>query len=271
MKGKSWRILKDLVMIFVASLIYGAGISLFLDPNNLAPGGVSGVAVILNRLSGIDTGTLYLLVNIPIILVGIWKFGLRFMGKTMYAVILTSWATNILTPYGPMTTDPLLAALTGSVLLALGIGMVFKAGATTGGVDIIVKLLRKRYRHLKTGFLFECTDLLIVACSGLVFRNINTILYALIAVLVSGAALDYVLYGGDEAKMIISLQKSRRDWPADHERTGRGDYVFERIRWLDRKRKAGDSLRGTKSAGTTGRRTGENGRSSGIYDCYQCQ
>lgn len=84
MKGKSWRILKDLVMIFVASLIYGAGISLFLDPNNLAPGGVSGVAVILNRLSGIDTGTLYLLVNIPIILVGIWKFGLRFMGKTMY-------------------------------------------------------------------------------------------------------------------------------------------------------------------------------------------
>lgn len=205
MKGKSWRILKDLVMIFVASLIYGAGISLFLDPNNLAPGGVSGVAVILNRLSGIDTGTLYLLINIPIILVGIWKFGLRFMGKTMYAVILTSWATNILTPYGPMTTDPLLAALTGSVLLALGIGMVFKAGATTGGVDIIVKLLRKRYRHLKTGFLFECTDLLIVACSGLVFRNINTILYALIAVLVSGAALDYVLYGGDEAKMIYII------------------------------------------------------------------
>ena len=112
---------------------------------------------------------------------------------------------NILTPYGPMTTDPLLAALTGSVLLALGIGMVFKAGATTGGVDIIVKLLRKRYRHLKTGFLFECTDLLIVACSGLVFRNINTILYALIAVLVSGAALDYVLYGGDEAKMIYII------------------------------------------------------------------
>lgn len=129
MKGKSWRILKDLVMIFVASLIYGAGISLFLDPNNLAPGGVSGVAVILNRLSGIDTGTLYLLVNIPIILVGIWKFGLRFMGKTMYAVILTSWATNILTPYGPMDDrSSFWAALTGSVLLALGIGMVFKAG-----------------------------------------------------------------------------------------------------------------------------------------------
>lgn len=143
MKGKSWRILKDLVMIFVASLIYGAGISLFLDPNNLAPGGVSGVAVILNRLSGIDTGTLYLLVNIPIILVGIWKFGLRFMGKTMYAVILTSWATNILTPYGPMTTDPLLAALTRKRTSGTCIGMVFKAGATTGGVDIIVKLLRK--------------------------------------------------------------------------------------------------------------------------------
>lgn len=136
-------------------------------------------------------------------------------------------------------------------------------------MDIIVKLLRKRYRHLKTGFLFECTDLLIVACSGLVFQNINTILYALIAVLVSGAALDYVLYGGDEAKMnLYHYRKARRDWPADHGRTGRGDYVSERIRWLDRKRKAGDSLRGTKSAGTPGRRTGENRRSSGICDCY---
>lgn len=192
-------------MIAIAAGIYGAGISLFLDPNNLAPGGITGVAVILNRLCGIETGTLYFLVNIPIILVGMWKFGWKFMGKTFYAVLLTSWCTNFLAPYGPATEDPLLAALSGSVLMALGIGLIFKAGATTGGTDIIIKLIQRKFRHLKTGFLFQRTDILIVTISGLVFQNINTALYALIAVLVSGAALDYVLYGGDEAKMIYII------------------------------------------------------------------
>lgn len=205
MQGKIWRLFRNLLLIFAASMLYGAGVSLFLDPNNLAPGGVTGISVILNRLSGIDTGTIYLLINIPIVLLGIWKFGFRFMGKTAYAIVLTSWATNVLSSKGAATDDPLLAALAGSILMALGIGLVFRAGATTGGMDIIIKLLKRRFRHLKTGFLYQCTDILIVGISGLVFQNLNTALYALIAVLVSGAALDYVLYGGDEAKMIYII------------------------------------------------------------------
>ncbi len=205
MQGKIWRLFRNLLLIFAASMLYGAGVSLFLDPNNLAPGGVTGISVILNRLSGIDTGTIYLLINIPIVLLGIWKFGFRFMGKTAYAIVLTSWATNVLSSKGAATDDPLLAALAGSILMALGIGLVFRAGATTGGMDIIIKLLKRRFRHLKTGFLYQCTDILIVGISGLVFHNLNTALYALIAVLVSGAALDYVLYGGDEAKMIYII------------------------------------------------------------------
>ena len=205
MQGKIWRLFRNLLLIFAASMLYGAGVSLFLDPNNLAPGGVTGISVILNRLSGIVTGTIYLLINIPIVLLGIWKFGFRFMGKTAYAIVLTSWATNVLSSKGAATDDPLLAALAGSILMALGIGLVFRAGATTGGMDIIIKLLKRRFRHLKTGFLYQCTDILIVGISGLVFQNLNTALYALIAVLVSGAALDYVLYGGDEAKMIYII------------------------------------------------------------------
>lgn len=203
---KSWmRMVRDFLMIAVAAVIYGAGISLFLDPNNLAPGGVSGIAVIVNRLSGIETGTLYFLLNIPIMILGIWKFGWRFMVKTAYAIVMTSFFTNYLSRYGAMTTDPLLAALAGSVLIAVGIGTVFKAGATTGGTDIIIKVIRQKYKHLKTGFLFQCTDIVIVAISGLVFKDLNIALYALIAVLISGRALDYVLYGGDEAKMIYII------------------------------------------------------------------
>lgn len=194
-----------LILIAVAAAVYAAGISLFLDPNNLAPGGVTGISVILNRLTGIETGTLYFLLNVPIVLLGIWKFGWRFIIKTAYAIVLTSFFTNLMSGYGPLTSDPLLAALAGGVLIAAGIGLIFKAGATTGGTDIIIKIIRQKYRYLKTGFLFQCTDMVIVAISGFIFRDLNIALYALIAVLISGKALDYVLYGGDEAKMIYII------------------------------------------------------------------
>lgn len=206
--NKTWfRTIRELITIFVAAGIYASGISLFLDPNNLAPGGVTGIAVILNRLSHIETGTLYLLLNIPLILLGIWKFGWRFMIRTAYAIILTSFFTNLLSSHGALTSDPLLAALAGGVLIATGIGLIFRAGATTGGMDIIVKIIRQKYRHLKTGFLFQCFDMTIIAVSGFIFKDLNIALYALIAVLISGRTLDYILYGGDEARMIYIVTK----------------------------------------------------------------
>jgi Uncharacterized conserved protein len=205
MKKRGLRIIKHLILIAAASIVYAAGVSLFLDPNNLAPGGVTGVSVILNRLSGIETGTLYFLLNVPIVLLGIWKFGWRFIMKTAYAIFMTSAFTNLLSGYDALTDDPLLAALAGGVLMACGVGMIFKTGATTGGMDIIIKIIRQKYRHLKTGFLFQCTDIIIVGISGLVFRDLNIALYALLAVLICGRTLDYVLYGNDEARMIYII------------------------------------------------------------------
>jgi uncharacterized membrane-anchored protein YitT (DUF2179 family) len=196
---------KNLVKILVAAFLYAAGISLFLDPNNLAPGGITGISVILNRVIGVETGTIYFLANVPIVIFGIWKFGLTFMLKTAYAIAAISWFTNILSGYGALTTEPLLAALAGGVMIALGIGVIFKSGATTGGIDIIVKALRQKFRHLKTGYLFRCFDVAVVAISGFVFRDLDVALYALLAVLVSGKALDYVLYGNDEAKVIYII------------------------------------------------------------------
>ena len=203
---KTWlRTIRDMLIISFAAFIYAAGISLFLDPNNLAPGGVTGISVILNRLSGIETGTLYFLLNVPIVLLGIWKFGWRFIIKTAYAIALTSFFTNLLSGQKALTEDPLLAALAGGVLIACGIGLVFKTGATTGGMDIIIKIIRQKYKYLKTGFLFQCTDMSIVAVSGFIFRDLNIALYALIAVLISGRALDYILYGQDEARMVYII------------------------------------------------------------------
>ena len=199
------QMLWDYVMITVASFVYAVSVSLFLDPNSLAPGGITGIAIILNRLFGIETGTWMLLINIPILLIGIWKFGLRFILSTIYCTAMTSLFTNLLTPVGAVTTDPLLASLTGSALMAVSMGWVFKAGSTTGGTDIIIKLLRLKFPYLKTGALFFLTDVVIVIASAFVFRNIDKALYAGIVVIITSVVLDVVLYGRDEAKLDIGV------------------------------------------------------------------
>ena len=186
------QMFRDYVMITVASFIYAVSVSMFLDPNSLAPGGITGIAIILNRLFGIETGTWMLLINIPILLIGIWKFGLRFILSTIYCTAMTSLFTNLLTPVGAVTTDPLLASL-------------FKAGSTTGGTDIIIKLLRLKFPYLKTGALFFLTDVVIVIASAFVFRNVDKALYAGIVVIITSVVLDVVLYGRDEAKLIYII------------------------------------------------------------------
>lgn len=197
--------IKDYGVITVASFIYAVAISLFLDPNSLAPGGVTGISIILNRITGVGTGTWIFLLNIPILALGMWKFGFRFILSTMYCTVLTSWMTNLLTPFGAITENPFLAALAGGALMALSLGWVFKAGATTGGLDIIIKVLRLRMPHLKTGSLYLMLDITVVTISAFLFRNIDRALYAAMVVFISSFLLDVVLYGRDGAKVIYII------------------------------------------------------------------
>ena len=191
--------------IILASLIYAAAIALFLDPNQLAPGGVSGIAIILNRLLHVPTGTLILLMNVPLLALGMWKLGWKFVLSTVVAVAASSVFTDLLAPYGPLTTDPLLAACAGGALLAVGMGLLFKLGATSGGTDILIRVIKLKYKHLKTGSLFLITDCCVIAASALVFRNVDLALYAAIATILSSFCLDLVLYGRDEAKLVYLI------------------------------------------------------------------
>lgn len=199
------RVMLDYAVIAAASVIYGIAVSLFLDPNDLAPGGVTGIAIMLNRIFSVETGTLILLINVPILLLGLWKFGIRFVVSTIYCTLLTSMSTNLLAGIRPLTREPMLAALAGGGLLALAIGLVFKAGATTGGTDIIVKLLHSRMPHLRTGALFMCTDVLIITCSAFLFQDVDKALFAGISAFVTSFGMDLVLYGRDGAKLLYII------------------------------------------------------------------
>ena len=112
---------------------------------------------------------------------------------------------NMLAGFGALTTDKVLAAAAGAALMAVSMGMILKAGATTGGVDIIVKVLRLRYRHLKTGNLYLIMDAIVVTLSGIMFHNLEIALYAAVAIFISSVVLDTVLYGKDGAKMIYII------------------------------------------------------------------
>lgn len=199
------RRVTDYLTITLASAIYAVAVSLFLDPNSLAPGGVTGISIIMNRITGVETGTWMFAINIPILAVGMWKFGWKFILSTLYCTFASSYFTNLLSPFGPVTADPLLASIVGGALMAVGIGLIFKAGATSGGTDIIIKLLRLKFSHLRTGALFLVTDAIIVTASAFVFKNIDRALYAGLVVLVNSLLLDVVLYGRDGAKMLFII------------------------------------------------------------------
>ncbi|MGN0438894.1 MAG: YitT family protein [Lachnospiraceae bacterium] len=196
---------KQFIYILIGSFFYSAGVSLFLDPNEIAPGGFIGLSVILSHTIGGETGTWYLLLNIPIIMIGLKVFGKRFILKSFFAIVLNSFLTNLLVGFDAITNDLLLASIAGSILVGTGLGLILKVGATTGGVDIIVRLIRIKYPGMKISTLFIIIDMIIVTISGIVFRDFNIAMFALITVGLNGRVMDYILYGSDEAKLIYII------------------------------------------------------------------
>ena len=207
MKQKRFEILRQLAMCAVGSVIYAAAVSLFLDPNGIVPGGFTGIAMIIGKFLPLPTGTLTLILNIPLLTVGIFVFGLKFLGTTIFSVAVSSVMMNVLMPFGPLTDNLMLAALSGGALMAIGLEIVLLQGATTGGTDVIVKLLRKKIRSISTGNFFLMTDGLIVLCSAIVFENID----AAICIVTSSYLMDMMLYGRDQAKLVYIISDKHRE------------------------------------------------------------
>ena len=203
--------IRNYALISVASVIYAIAISMFLNPNDIAPGGITGVAILINRFTKIPVGTLNLILNIPIVLLGLWKFGFRFIISTLYALGLIAVLTNKFASYGAITNDLLIASVLGGCLVAIALAMIFKAGATSGGTDIIIKILRLKWKHIKTNVFFLIMDSMVILASWIVFRDMTVAFYGGVAVVISSKVMDYWLYGSDEAKLIyiISTQPEK--------------------------------------------------------------
>lgn len=207
------KIFRYVFITFTAAL-YAVGIALFLNPNNLAPGGISGIAIILKKkFAGLPgVGMLILLINIPILAVGIKKFGIKFILSTMYSLIVSSVLIDILPivfNVNGVTDNKMLASVIGGATFGLGMGLMFRLDTTTGGLDIIVKIIKQKKPHLKTGQIYFLLDVVILAASAMAFKDVEVALYAAIAIYVSTVVMDRAIYGGDEATLVYIISEKR--------------------------------------------------------------
>ncbi len=203
MKKKVFKFIVDLLLMAVGSFLYALSITVIIDANMLSAGGVTGISTLVHRFTGIPTGLLVFVINIPIIILGFVKLGKRFIVKTAIATAMVSLSLEITENYLPTyETDNILAAIFGGMVMGLGLSFVFMRGGTTGGVDIIAKVINRRFRHLTVGRVLLVMDGAVILITAIVFRNIETALYSVIAMFVSSKVMDTVLYGSDRGKII---------------------------------------------------------------------
>lgn len=202
MKMNSLHHLKEFALDFgfmlIGSVIYAIGINGFTAPNHIAPGGVTGIATMLNFLLDTPIGTVVLLINIPIVVWAIIEIGYKLVAKTAMAVLLNSIAIDTVALFMPAYHgDALIITLIGGVCEGVGLSLVFMRGATTGGTDLTARVLNHRLRHLSMGKLMLAVDGCIIVVSAFVYKSIESAVYACIVVFVSTHIIDAILYGTD--------------------------------------------------------------------------
>lgn len=188
--------------ITLGAAIHAVGFNWCYAPNNIAFGGITGVAQIINALlPWAPIGVLAILLNIPLFLLGWRLIGGKLLVGTLYAMLASSVFIDLLAmlPWQPM--EPMLASLFGGVLLGLSLGLVFQQGATTGGTDLMARLLKLKLAWLPMGRLVLAIDLVVIVATAIVFKSLESALYGLTALYVSSLVMDGVLYGVDSAKV----------------------------------------------------------------------
>ncbi len=210
------KILKKYIVITIAASVYAGAIAIFLNPNNLAPGGVSGLAMILERLIpvSISFGQWILILNIPIMAIGMRVFGKRFAFSTVYTLLVSSFLVDALTELSGgrgVSDDLIINALIGGALMGAAMGAIFRMDTTTGGADVVVKVVRQYRPNLKSGQIFLMIDSSVIFLSTIIFRKIELALYAVVAIYVSSVMMNRVLYGADEALLLYIVSEKKEE------------------------------------------------------------
>lgn len=192
------------VQIIIGCVIGAAAYPTFLVPNRIAPGGVTGVATILNHLFGLPVGTVSLAMNIPLFLIGYRTMGKIFAFRSLVATLLFSLLIDLM-PLPVISDDPLLGTLFGGVVLGVGLGLILRGGATTGGTDMVARMVHRRFSFITVGVFLFALDFLVVVAAGILMGS-SEALYALINIFISAKVIDTVMVGftGNKACFVMT-------------------------------------------------------------------
>lgn len=176
--------------------MYASSVVIFTAPNNIAPGGLTGIGTLLNYLFSVPIGTFILVMNVPLFLIGYKTLGKGFILKTVIGTVFTSVFIDLLTPFLPeYKGDMMLACLFGGFFNGTGLALIFSRGGSSGGTDIIAATLHKRYPQLSIGYIILASDAVVVTVAAFVYNSIESGLYAVIAIFVSSKLIDVITYG----------------------------------------------------------------------------
>lgn len=201
-----WHKCGWVIKTILGSAVFSAGFAFFLQPNDMSPGGISGLALVIVEVLDIGTvGTLSILINLPLFVLGGVKIGKRFFVGSLIGMLLSSLLIDGFAAVGLPAVEPLMGVIYGGVVCGLGLGVVFVSGTSTGGSDILVRLLKLKYRNVPIGQISMCFDAFVVLLTGLVFRDLNKALYTGITVYICGKVLDAVVYRFDYSNVALII------------------------------------------------------------------
>ena len=201
-----WKKNGWIIATVFGSTVFALGFALFLQPNDMNAGGISGLAMVFVELTGLGSvGILSILINLPLFLLGGLKIGRRFFAGSLLGMLLSSVLIDAFAVIPMPEVEPLIGVLYGSVLCGFGLGVVFVCGTSTGGSDILVRLLKLKYRNVPIGQISLCFDAIVVALTGLVFHDISKALYTGVTVFVSSKVIDAVVYRFDYSKVALII------------------------------------------------------------------
>ena len=212
-KGKAKEFTLDILYDILSGFLQAIGLHCFIDSIDIAPGGATGMAILLNRFTNLPIGTLTFMINVPLLIASwIWLGKSRTLKTFKTVAILTFILDFIVTPYIPIYTgDKLVSCIFGAVMVGASLAVVFMRGSTTGGGDIMAKLLQKFRPHMQTSTAVMLTDLVIIAASMVVFRNIESGLYGLINMVLGSYVIDMILYGTNKSTMMTVMSSHNQE------------------------------------------------------------
>lgn len=205
---KHWKDFLWILETLGGSAMFALGFSLFLEPHGMNSGGISGLAMVLQHLLGVGSvGILSILINLPLFFLGGMKIGKRFFVGSLIGMLVSSVLIDLFSQIPVPDVDPLVGVLYGGGLCGLGLGLVFVIGSSTGGSDILVRLLKLRWRNVPIGQISMGFDIVVVVLTGLVYHEFTSALYTGLAVFVTGQVVDLVVYRFDFSKVALIVTK----------------------------------------------------------------